>query len=249
MNMKDTFTCIIVDDEPLAISRLEKHIHDFYPNIEIIATYTSWSKALEGLTLAQSDILFLDISMQNRNGMDLVRMVPGLKSEVIFITAYSEYALEAFQLSAAAYLLKPFDKVELTRVINKIVKRMTDARLAEKHTANYLPVKDKMKIAVPHNNTINYVNITDIVYLEAVQGYTRIVTQNEDLLCSYRIGKFAEQLSSHHFYQVHRSYVVNLEYVRRYETSGTLIMTGGIEIPVAKNNRDEFQGMFLKIHK
>jgi two-component system, LytTR family, response regulator len=247
--MNETYSCIIVDDEPLAIARLEKHLGDVFPNVNIIATYTSWSRALQELTISQSDILFLDISMQGKNGMDLVKMIPNLQSEVVFVTAHSEYALEAFQLFAAAYILKPFDKVELTRVITKIIKRVSDRRIAEGRTNVSAPAKTVNKIAVPSTNTINYVDVDDILYLEAAQGYTRIITRNESLLCTYSIGVLAELLVNHPFHQVHRSYVVNLNHVSRYETDGTLIMTGGKEVPVSKNERKEFMNMFLKINK
>lgn len=247
--MSETYTCIIVDDEPLAIARLENHLKEVFPNINIITTYTSWSRALQGLAVQQSDILFLDISMQGKNGMDLVRMIPDLRSEVIFVTAHSEHALEAFQLSAAAYILKPFDKIELTKVINKIIKRISDARIAQNKPDLPSPAKAINKIAIPNNNTIIYVDIDDIIYLEAAQGYTRIITQGEPLLCSYSIGTLAELLTGHTFHQVHRSYIVNLKYVSRYETDGTLIMAGDKEVPVSKNERREFMNMFLKINK
>src|SRR4051812_7026606 len=103
--MINKYNCIIVDDEPKAIAQLTQSITDLYTNLIISGTYTGWREALNALRQNETDIIFMDISMPQKNAMDILAMVPDLKSEVIFITAHSDFALQAFDFSAAGYLL------------------------------------------------------------------------------------------------------------------------------------------------
>lgn len=234
----DYYSCIIVDDEPQAIELLVENLHNINPNINVVGSFTSWSKALEGLRATPCDILFLDISMQGHNGMDLLRCIPELKCEVIFITAYSDYALDAFKFSTSGYLLKPVSEVELAIAVERAINRCSNKKAVPGEADLHY------KIGVAANNAINYVDISGILFLEAHNAYTKVCTTQVEMLSSYNLGRFKEMLPSPPFFQVHRSYIVNVNLVKQYKTAGYVLMENDKEIPVAKTFRDRFLNIF-----
>lgn len=239
--MKNDFTCIIVDDEEHAIGLLAASISELYSNVSIVATYSRWNDALEALRVSKPDILFLDISIGGKNGMDILTLVPGIESEVVFVTAYSEFAVDAFKLLAAGYLLKPVSQADLCHVMDRAISRITHKRLASHMHAGAVPGS---KILIPNGKGFNFVDANDILYLEATNGCTKIVTSESELLSAYNIGKYNYVLENKQFFHVHRSYIVNIDYVTRYEAHGVITMTNKKEIPIARNFRDEFLNLF-----
>jgi two-component system LytT family response regulator len=105
------------------------------------------------------------------------------------------------------------------------------------------------KIGVPGNNGIDYINVDEILYFEAVRGYTNVVTTHATILSSFRLGKFREIIEGHTFYQVHRSYIINVNHVRRYNLIGEVVMVNDKEIPVSKNLREEFLHLFNMVSR
>lgn len=243
--MTNKFTAIIVDDEPQAISLLMQRLQILNANIDVIGIYVSWKDALEALRSQECDILFLDISIQGKNGMDLLKAVPNMQSEVIFITAHSEYALSAFKFAATGYILKPIDDIDLAKAIDKATERVLIKRQAKKGIAptNIM----HQKIGIPNNNAIDYVSTEDIIYLQAENTYTHVVTKNREIVSSYNLGKFKELLNEKLFFQVHRSFIINLNCIRRYESSGMVIMENNMEIPVSKSSREDFLNLFSRV--
>lgn len=248
--MSNNITCIIIDDEPKAIELLKDCLTDLYKNVTILGTYTSGSQALDALRENQCDIVFLDISMPGKSGLDLMKLLPNLESEVIFVTAHSDYALDAFKYSAAGYVLKPIDDAELATAVDNAIERIINKKLAQRsNTPAHNNVAINPKIGIPNNNGIDYVNVNEILYFETLNKYTKVVTQHSELLSSYNIGKFKDLLEAHAFYQVHRSYIINLNCIRRYESNGVVIMTDNKEIPVSKNVCEDFLNFFSRVQK
>lgn len=243
----DIYTCLIVDDEPKAIEMLEYNLNMFYKNIEVKGTYTHWDDALDAVRNSNADILFLDISIQDKNGMDLVRYAPGLESEVVFVTAYADHALDAFKLAASGYIVKPIDKMEFIATVDNVLKKINNKRLALK--AGPGGTDFSKRIGIPNNKAIEYVDINDIVCLEAAHSYTKVILVDSTILSSYSIGRFKEILDDKVFYQAHRSYIINLNHIRRYEINGFIIMDNQKEIPVSKNQREAFLSLFDKLKK
>jgi len=243
--MNNTFTCIIIDDEEYAIGLLSESIKGLYSNIKIIGTYTTWKDGLEAVRNIKSDILFLDISVSGKNGMDILKLVPPLDSEIIFVTAYSEYALDAFKYSATGYIVKPAGDAELSNAVDKAMERIKNKRLAQQRGLTSKPINSK--IGIPCGKGINYFDADEIIFFEAVNNYTRVVTKNTELVSSYNIGKYMQLLERGPFYHVHRSYIVNLNYVVRYEATGIVIMQNKKEIPVARNFREDFLKLFTNM--
>lgn len=237
--MNNNFSCIIVDDEQDAIDLLTARLHLLFKNVTITGAYVKWQEALSALRLGEPDLVFMDISMPEKSGLELLRLAPETDAEIIFITAHEQYALSAFRFAASGYILKPIDDIELSTAVNRALERLHNKKMAK-----YQPGNQSVKIGIPNQKGIDYINIHDIQYFESVNGYTKVVTKDADILSSFSIGKFKAIIDDSYFYQIHRSYIVNLNYICRYLSSGEVVMQGNKELPVSKNLRDDFLNVF-----
>ena len=241
--MNTNYTCIIVDDEQDAIELIIDRLRKLYTNIDVIATYSHWEQALPGLREKQCDLLLMDISMPGKTTLELLKLLPGLDSEIVFITAHDNYALDAFSFSASGYILKPVDDAELFAAVNKAMVRVQNKRMAKQSmAATAIPVNEKIGIA--NNQGIDYVSIKDILYLESTNKCTKIVTTHTEYTSTAHLGKFKHLIDDHSFFQVHRSFIINLNSILRYETAGTVIMADKKEIPVSRNIKNDFLKIF-----
>lgn len=240
--MPNNISCIITDDEPKMVELLADTLAELYPEIEIKGKYTNWKQALSGIRTHNVDILFLDISMPEKTGFDLLELVPNLSAEVIFVTAHTEFAVEAFNFDVCGYVLKPINDKALLKAVDRAIARTLLKRKAAGSSEN----KD-VKIGIPDDGGIRYVNVSEIIYCESQNRYTKVVTTNEEITSSYNLGRYQETLTQDYFYQIHRSFIINLNHVSRYDASGFAIMNNGTEIPVSKSHRDVFLQMFHRV--
>ncbi|MDR3680324.1 MAG: LytTR family DNA-binding domain-containing protein [Flavipsychrobacter sp.] len=239
----DNITCIIVDDESDALELLKLCINDLYPQLKIVGMYNNWKDAFHALNQAAPDILFTDISMPEKTGMDMLKLLPGIKSEIIFTTAHSEYALPAFQFSPSGYLLKPVIDADLVFVVNKALERIRYKKMAtaaDQHTF-------VNKIGIHNNKGIDYIPVSSIIYLESFNKCTKVITDSNEYISSYYLGTFKPMLGDA-FYQVHRSFIVNLNSIVRYASSGVIVMSNKKEIPLARSSREQFLKLFNVIN-
>jgi len=238
------FTCIITDDEPKMVELLADTISELSPEIEITGRYTDWKSALSAIKSNMPDILFMDISMPEKTGFDLLELIPNIKSEIIFVTAHTEFAVEAFNFDVCGYILKPINDKLLVKTIERAKARI----LARRKTGENVETKSG-KIGIPDDSGIRYVDIHNIIYCETYNRYTKVVTTDSEIISSYNIGKYHETLTHDFFYQLHRSFIVNLNHVKRYDTSGMVIMNNGTEIPISKKHKEDFLQMFNRVGK
>lgn len=241
--MTKTITAVIIDDEIAASELLAAAILQVSSKIYIKDIFSKWTEALQALSENSYDIIFLDIDMGTKTGFDLLKAIPNKNAELIFVTAHPDFALDAFKFRAAGYLLKPVDVSELAQLLHELLKRIhSHKEHSEKSKSAQID-----KIGIPTQNIIRYVSVADILYLEALSAYTRVVTKNEELVCSYSIGRFNSLLDPRAFFSIHRSFTINLHYVQSYDTRGTVRLTDGKELPVAKANRLAFQNLFSRV--
>jgi len=240
------YNAIIIDDELSAAELLVKHVDVLRKDINISNIFTSWSKALDGLRVEREscDILLLDISINGRNGIDLLKIFPDIKSEIVFITAHSDFALNAIKFSPCGYILKPVDDIELANSLDKATKRIDAQRMTKSTSDNHV----EERVGIFNNKGIDYVDIKDIIYFESINQYTKIMTQKAEYISSYHLGKFSNVTDRYPFFKTHRSYVINLKNILRYETSGIVIMSNKKEIPVSRSQRNNFLQIFDAIH-
>ena len=163
--MANIYTCIIVDDEQHAIGLLAETIKGLYNNLKIIGLCSTFKDAIETLRVVKPDILFLDISIAGKNGMEILKIVPGLECEIIFVTAYSEFAVDAFKVSASGYIVKPAGDTELSNAVDKAIERIKNKKLARQYSNSVAPFNSK--IGIPNGKGISYFDIDDIIYFEA----------------------------------------------------------------------------------
>lgn len=241
--MTRKFNYIIVDDEPNAIELLQSRMSILFPASELTGSYTRWNDAIAALSMQRPDILFLDISMPEKTGIDFLKLMPDFNFQVIFVTAHSEFAMQAIKLSAAGYILKPVDDYELSFAVNKALGNINKTQ----------PKADgqqgKQKIGIPNTKGIDYLNADDILYFESINKYTKVVTKDYSIMSSYNLGEFKKVIDDDSFFQAHRSYIVNLNKIKRYEMQGVLIMDDNMQIPISKNLRQEFIDLFSKLSK
>ncbi len=249
--MSQNYSCIIIDDEQDAIDLLSDRIEQLFHNIDVVATFTHWKQALPVLRENEFDILFLDVSMPEKSGFEILKLVPGMGAEIIFVTAHDNFALKAFSFAATGYILKPIDDSDLANAIDKALERVKLKSMLKRGstsaaTSGTPSQSGNGKIKIPSGTGIDYVNINDVIYLESTNKCTMIVTNKGKYTSSANIGTFRYLIDDHAFFQVHRSFIVNLNKVMRYELTGFVVMEDKTEVPIARNIRQEFLQLFDK---
>lgn len=209
---------MIVDDEAPARSEL-KYLLEESGRVDLIVEATSAREAVEKLMEVRVDVMFLDISMPKTSGMQLAEALHKLKNppQVVFVTAYSEYALDAFGVDATDYLMKPVETDRLAQALDKIVEHIKPLNLPA--SVERIPVvKSGSKVLVP---------IDQIRFIEAKDDYSCIYTETDRFLSTISLQKLEDRLVGHGFFRIHRSYIVNLEYVADVEviSAGILQLT------------------------
>lgn len=241
----DTINAVIIDDEPKAIAILENKLKRHCSQVQIIATTQS---PLEGIALInklEPQLVFLDISMPEMTGFQMLQQIPEPNFEVIFATAFDQYAIQAIKHSAIGYLVKPIDNEDLIIAVNTATKEISNRTALKKNKIliENLGVQkfQNKKVAIPATAGIEFIKIDLITHCEGVDGYTKIhFTDRKAILSSSSIGHFVRLLDHDDFYQIHKSYLVNLNHLERYLNDGYAELTGGHSLPVSRNKRAEF---------
>ena len=233
--------CIIVDDEPLAVTQLEKYV-ERVPFLECVASCCSASEALEVLAGGGVDVMFVDINMPDINGMQLVRSLSN-PPMVVFTTAYPEYAVEGFKVSAVDYLLKPIGFDDFLKAANK-VNEMYTLRSGSASLAEPLPTDTGVcgdSLFVKSDYRILRVPIDSIVYVESMSEYVRIYVdgQQKPIISLLSMKKIEEALPVESFMRVHRSYIVNLNRIREVAKM-RIVYDGDVYVPIGDMYKDMF---------
>ena len=211
---------MIVDDEAPARSEL-KFLLDELGQTEVVAEAASVREAIEKLKEYPCDVMFLDVNMPEATGLQLAEALQHLKfpPAVVFVTAYSEYALEAFAVDAIDYLMKPVDPERLNQALDKVQARSKPPAQSHSSVERIPVVKSGRKVLVP---------IDQIRYIEAKDDYSCIYTDTARFLNTITLAKLAQTLAPHGFFRVHRGYIVNLEYVEDVEVISSGILQLGV---------------------
>lgn len=231
------YKCLIVDDERLAQELLQNYAQKI-PYLEVVGTCSTAIEAMQYLQQNQVDILFLDIQMPDLTGLELLKSLRN-QPATIFTTAYSEYALDGFELGVIDYLLKPieFDRFfkAVSKVISSFSKTVTPltAAIAEpqkQQTPPYFFVKSDGQLVK--------IAFADILFIEALQKYIRIHTAKERIVTLLSLSKIIEELPAINFIRIHRSYIVNIDQIERIE--GNMVRMQKHQLPISKGQRDRF---------
>jgi two-component system LytT family response regulator len=241
---------IIVDDEPRSQRALKKLLAKNHPEVDVLACGGSVEEGYQLIRKFNPEVVFLDIEMPDGLGFDLLQKFDDYEFQVIFITAYNEYAITAIKFGALDYLLKPVSEEELAKSLDKAYRKLKE-RITEDQIQilletlrNFEVKKLPSRIAIPTSKGILYKQVQDIIRLEAQKNYTEfsILNHPKKILASTNIGEYVEQFEPYEaFMQVHRSHLVNMYFVDSFikAEGGYLVMKDGTEVSVSRAYRDE----------
>ncbi len=213
---------IIVDDEPLARKGLELALQK-YAQVEIIAQCENGLEALKAIRQKHPDAVFLDIRMPRLSGFDVVELLEDPKPMIIFVTAYDEYALRAFEAQAIDYLLKPVNPERLETTLQRIGYFLNSRKkqdLQKFLTEQRKTAEPLNRILVREGNNIHIIAVNQVLYIRAEDDYISIHTEEETFLKYERLSRLKELLDPKLFVQIHRSYILNIRFLQKIEAYG-----------------------------
>ncbi len=236
---------IIIDDEENVREALQQIIHLYHPEINVCASCSSISSAILAVKEHQPDVLFLDVEIGAESGFDIFKHFPEPEFKVIFVTAYEQYAAQAFRFAALDYLLKPVDPDLLAEALKKTSDVLDRKKIAVKinsflHNMDDIS-KDFKRIVLKTADTIHLVNLRDIMYCEADRSYTNFYLADQSrIMVSHTMGEYEDLFSNYGFLRIHQSYLLNLNYFKRYEKNdgGKAILKDNTALPVATRKKD-----------
>ena len=244
---------LIIDDERHCVNVLAKLLTDYCPQVQIVGKTTV---ATEGVTLAHQfkpDILFLDIEMPVLNGFQVLDEIGEIPFSLIFTTAYDSFAVKAIKYSALDYLLKPIDVKELIGAVHKVSEKQAidNRQLDLLRKQLYSPQRNMSdKIALPYHHGYTFIEIDAIVVCEADNNYTKIYLHNKEVhLITKTLGDVENILEGHTFFRTHRHYLINFNHIKRFIKNEGLyvVMQNDMNVPIARNKKDEFALLFMKL--
>ncbi|WP_176891643.1 LytTR family DNA-binding domain-containing protein [Fusobacterium varium] len=235
--------CIIVEDEFPAREELKFFIEK-HEEIELEKEFDSPLDALKYLQDNKIDIIFLDINMPELDGMSLGKILSKLNEnlKIVFITAYKEYAAEAFEIKAFDYLLKPYSEKRINEVLDNLTKERKSEHIKDISRIN--------KVTVTSGDKMYVISINNIYYIEAGEKESMVYTKDNSYSSKIKISKWEEMLPKNKFYRTHRSYMVNLDKITEVEPwfNGTYVLKIQdlkFKIPVSRNNIKEFKEILV----
>lgn len=234
---------VIIEDEVQNLERLQNLLNGHCVDMEVIGSAASVKAGFELINRTKPDLVFLDIQLTDGTGFDLLELFETIFFNVIFVTAFQEYALKAFRFSALDYLLKPVDPEDLVIAVEKARKQMEpEFKIQYKNALNNFTGNDYDKIVIRDLENIHLVELSDIICCSADGNYTRVhFISDKPILVSKPLKEYDALLKDNGFFRIHRSYLINLNHFKRYEKSegGKVILSDNTEIPVASGRREE----------
>jgi two-component system LytT family response regulator len=249
MNVK----AILIDDEKYNLENLQALLSTYCTQVEICGMAMDAEKGIQLLEAVRPDLLFLDIQMPGQNGFDLLRNVSHYDFEVIFITAYDQYAIQAMRFSAVDYLLKPVDIKELQAAVSKAIKQR-QLKVQNQQLQNLMLLlnsrhnKEEQRIALATAKETRFVKTDEIIRCESSNNYTTFfLTANETLLVCKAIYEYEEILKDYGFLRCHQSHLVNKRFIKSWkkEYGDFLLLTDGKEVPISRGKKDYIKKALL----
>ena len=241
---------IIIDDEAHQRLAIERMVNEYCPNLEVVEKADSVQSGLTAINKHKPDLVLLDIHLGDGTGFDLLDKFQTIDFKIIFITAHDQFAVKAFRFSALDYLLKPLDPDDLAGAVAKVsdvMQRDFHVQLANLKEHIDSAGRDQKKIIIKTHDHIHLVPVNEILYCRSDNNYVTfsLINKNE-IVASANLKDYEEILAGSGFFRVHKSYLVNLKYVRRLEKSqgGFVFLEGELKIPVAVRKRPELVEKF-----
>ena len=233
---------ILIDDEPDCTSLLKFELTHNCPQIEVVAVFNSSTKAIEEIELLKPDLIFLDIEMPLMNGFELLEKLMPIDFNIIFVTAYNQFALRAFKFNALDYIVNPFDVTELVAAVAKAEKNSLPSIAQIESLQKELKGASISKIAILGQNGVTFIEVNEIEYAESSSNYTKLVLINKQShIISKTLKDVQDVLEDLHFLRVHRQFIINLNHVKQFYRGENMyvVMANGENIPVARSQKDK----------
>jgi two-component system LytT family response regulator len=248
------YTTVIVDDEKPQQDILTGMIKNHFPQLELAAVCSSVNEGVEKISTLKPQLVFLDVVMPPFTGFDLLNRVKAIDFDVIFVTSYEQYAINAFKVSAVDFLLKPFSKEHLAESVSKFEKKV-ETKESLQHITNLLQninsvSFDEVKIALPSFNGLTFVKLGNIIRCEGDNMYTTFfLADKTKLIVSKNLKDSSDILSEYNFCRVHVSHLVNLRHVKDYikGDGGQVVMSDKAVVYVSRKNKQELLNRFTRL--
>lgn len=227
---------LLIDDEPLACMLLQDML-SAYDDIEIIGICHDGYDGLKNIQQLKPDLIFVDIQMPKITGVEMIELLEE-KPLIVFSTAYDEYAVKAFEMNALDYLLKPYDNQRIAMAVDKIKAKWTGNKADQTSDMNFATPESKQRIVVKENNIIKIIPLDQVQYLEAAGDYIKIITQEKTHIKHGKISHYEQLWSSVNFVRIHRSYLLNMNYlsaIEQYNASHLAILKNKSNLPISKS--------------
>jgi two-component system LytT family response regulator len=239
---------IIIDDEERARDSLSSIIKDYCKDVLIVDTCSNVPDGVIAINKHKPDVVFLDIEMPDYNGFELFSFFNEINFDIIFVTAYSQYAIKAFEVSAIDYLLKPVDIEALQKSLEKVKTKQTQIALQKRLELlkENFTAEEINKIALPMGDGLLFVEMKDIILFEADGAYTNLYMNNgSKILVSKRLKFFEDILQDRtNFFRPHRSHLININYIKKYiKGDNTIVMDNLVELSLSRDLKQDFESL------
>ncbi|MCO5285884.1 MAG: LytTR family DNA-binding domain-containing protein [Chitinophagaceae bacterium] len=237
---------ILIDDEENNLKSLNVKLRNHCPEIEVVALCAKAQDGLEQIEILHPDVVFLDIEMPIMNAFTLLRKLSWRNFELIFVTAYNHYAVQAIKFSALDYLVKPVEVKDLKIAVSRVLEKKMNSpnQRLELLLENVLGQQKEMKkIAVSSSTGLQFLKIAHIVFLEAAGNYTQLVmADSKKFMTSRTLKEYEEMLPADTFIRIHNSHIINKNYIEKYVRGegGQVILEGGAILDISKRKKSEF---------
>lgn len=239
-------TALLIDDEQNSTDVLVYDLQHYCPEVSVVATFENPADAIGFLKEHSVDVVFLDISMPEMSGFDFLEALPSVDFEIVFVTAYEEFALAAFDFYALDYLVKPVAPEKLTRAVERLLTKKKENQKVDYANIQALlgnltlMQQDSTSMAIPTQEGYEILKTGDVVLLEADGSYTNVVLKTGDaVLVSRNLKDFERMLPLRKFARIHHSYIINIDYIKKYQKGdgGVVTMTNGKALSVSRANK------------
>lgn len=242
---------VIIDDEQRSRDLLAGIFEKYIPEVEVMATCADVPDGVLAINKFNPDLVFLDIEMPKYSGFQLLEFFQSLTFEIIFVTAYNDYAIKAFEVSALDYILKPVQIDKLEAAVEKF-KQKKKASIYDRveNLKTNLKSEKISRIALPVSDGLVFIEVDDISYLEADGAYTKVNLKNgSNLLISKKLRYFEDLLGGREqFYRIHRSHIININYIKKYSRAeGYLTLDNQTSVRVARDKKSDFEAYIADI--
>jgi two-component system, LytTR family, response regulator len=235
---------VLIDDDERNLNALSEKLIKHCPQVTILEKCDTGDKGIKAIDEYKPDLVFLDIEMPVMNGFLMLQQLSYKNFELIFVTAYNHYAIQAIKYSALDYLVKPVEIEELKQAVSRAEKKRKEisANPQIELLLEHFHKKERQRLAIPTSEGMQFININDIIYLEASINYTNIYLIKQKFLVSKNLKEFEDLLPPNIFLRIHHSYIVNKNFVEKYirGDGGQVVLQNGVSLDVSKRKKADF---------